>query len=81
MKSFHLILPMVLLLSGCLSDVSKSVLEENGYTNITITGPSFSIGCDLNYGQNDSFTASNSQGKSVSGTVCFSFGSFILEDS
>lgn len=59
---------------------ATKVLEEDGYTHITITGRKF-LGCDREF-YRTTFTAKNSRGIPVSGMVCdglFS-GSVIKKD-
>ncbi len=59
---------------------ATKVLEEDGYTDITIKGRKF-LGCDREF-YRTAFTANNSRGIPVSGVVCdglFS-GSVIKKD-
>jgi hypothetical protein len=72
MKNFILILG-ILALSGCTNpDNAKRVLEEQGYTQIEITGFE-PFACDENDTFSTGFIAVNPFGKKVSGVVCSGF--------
>lgn len=71
MKNLFVILFCILFLSACsvVPDSSRSILEEQGYTDVEITGVNlFSCSDDDMFRYN--FTALNSNGKHIKGVVC-----------
>jgi hypothetical protein len=69
MKKF-LIIAAVVLLSACTNTTkAERVLNENGYTDIQMTGYSM-FGCDKNDSFSDGFKAKSPSGKTVTGVVC-----------
>jgi len=60
----------LLLLTGCTNrDDADRALQAQGFTNIQETGYDF-MACSENDFYHTGFTATNSNGKRVSGTVC-----------
>ena len=70
MKALIAIVLCVILLSSCFgASASEILLEEQGYTNVEITGFNlFACSEDDMYRYN--FTATNPNGKQVKGVVC-----------
>ena len=71
---FLIVLALVLTAVGCTrSDHSRKVLDDNGYTDIQMTG--FAVwmcGRDDNFA--DGFTAKAPNGRTVEGAVCSAWG-------
>lgn len=70
MKKILIVLAAVIMISGCTdADNAHRILENNGYSNIQITGYNL-FGCSEDDFQHTGFTATGPTGKTVSGTVC-----------
>lgn len=68
-KLFLLVLPL-LFLTGCSTSKIESVLQEDGYTNVSLYGfPMLTCGGDDSAWTSKHFKAEK-DGKSVEGTVC-----------
>lgn len=67
----RIIIVTCLALSGCSDPIPDSirVLEDQGYTNIQITGRGF-VGCGRDDAYNVEFIAVSQIGRKVSGNVC-----------
>lgn len=64
---------LLALFVGCTDDQkARSVLQKQGFTNITITGYVFAACSDDDY-THTGFEAKNAQGQPVSGVVCCGF--------
>ena len=65
------IIAFALMLSACgiNTDTGTRALSASGFTNIKITGYAW-IGCDKNDDFGSHFTATDVNGKSVTGSVC-----------
>lgn len=78
MKRMILVLILVLLISSGCTDVDRTrrVLEEQGYTDIEITGYRY-FSCSEDDSCSTGFVAKSQAGKRVSGVVCSGyFGPF-----
>ncbi len=70
MKKLLIVIAAVIGLSGCTdADNATRILDDNGYTNIQITGYNW-FGCSEDDFQHTGFTATGPTGKTISGTVC-----------
>ncbi|MGC1550745.1 MAG: hypothetical protein WA777_19660 [Rhodanobacter sp.] len=70
MKKSAYILILCLALAGCYStNDAKKAMEAQGFTNIEVTGHAW-FACSEDDTFATSFTATNPQGKKVSGAVC-----------
>lgn len=57
-------------LCGCTQqDTARRILEDAGYTNVQLQGYAF-LACSEDDTYHDAFTATNPNGRHVSGTVC-----------
>ncbi|AHX12914.1 hypothetical protein CH75_06295 [Dyella jiangningensis] len=73
MKKIIAVLAVAAVLSGCYNgDDARRALSAQGFSDVEVTGHAwFACGKDDFYAT--SFTATNSQGKRVSGAVCSGF--------
>lgn len=68
-----IVLSVSVIASGCSDNAgAKRLLENQGYTNVKTDGHSW-FGCAKDDEVATSFTATNSAGKQVSGSVCRGF--------
>ena len=69
MKNMFCLLIVLILVSCTNESASRNALESQGFTNISFQGPAI-FGCNNNDETATSFTATNSQGRRVSGVAC-----------
>ncbi len=70
MKSLGYLVVCALALTGCTrADKAQSTLEDQGYTDIHMTGYAF-FACSSDDTFHDGFTAKSPSGKTVEGVVC-----------